>query len=141
VPAPAGLENPNSCRSRLLYSGFCTPMDQTCSTIGAVINKRINREIYLECKLLKIYDIFRLEICSFVYKISPQFNSLKTITRQYLKFIDACMACRITCPRNIGVDSWGDGGLCLGHHLFVKLPRPGDSEVTFESSCHLLLPV
>jgi len=28
--------------------------------------------------------------------------------------------------------------------LFVKAPRPGDSEVTysvFESSCHLLLPV
>jgi len=41
----------------------------------------------------------------------------------------------------------------LGTHLFVKVPRPGDSEVTFspgdsevtfsvfESSCHLLLPV
>jgi len=32
----------------------------------------------------------------------------------------------------------------LGSHLFVKVPRPGDSEVTFvvfESSCHLLLPV
>jgi len=31
----------------------------------------------------------------------------------------------------------------LGTHLFVKVPRPGDSEVTFlvfESSCHLLLP-
>jgi len=29
-------------------------------------------------------------------------------------------------------------------HLFVKVPRPGDSEVTFsviESSCYLLLPV
>jgi len=29
-------------------------------------------------------------------------------------------------------------------HLFVKVTRPGDSEVTFsvfESSCHLLLPV
>jgi len=28
-------------------------------------------------------------------------------------------------------------------HLFVKVPRPGDSEVTFsvmESSCHFLLP-
>jgi len=22
-------------------------------------------------------------------------------------------------------------GLCLGPHLFVKVPRPGDSEVTF----------
>jgi len=35
-------------------------------------------------------------------------------------------------------------GLGLGPHLFVKVPRPGDSEVTFavfESSCHLLLPV
>jgi len=32
----------------------------------------------------------------------------------------------------------------LGPHLFVKVSRPGDSEVTFaviESSCHLLLPV
>jgi len=32
----------------------------------------------------------------------------------------------------------------LGTHLFIKVPRPGDSEVTFsvfESSCHLLLPV
>jgi len=32
----------------------------------------------------------------------------------------------------------------LGLHLFVKVSRPGDSEVTsavFESSCHLLLPV
>jgi len=32
----------------------------------------------------------------------------------------------------------------LGTHLFVKIPRPGDSEGTFsvfESSCHLLLPV
>jgi len=29
-------------------------------------------------------------------------------------------------------------------HLFVEVPRPGDSEVTFsvfELSCHLLLPV
>jgi len=34
--------------------------------------------------------------------------------------------------------------LGLGTHLFVKVPQPGDSEVTFsvfESSCHLLLPV
>jgi len=34
--------------------------------------------------------------------------------------------------------------LSLGPHLFVKVPRPGDSEVSFavfESSCHLLLPV
>jgi len=34
--------------------------------------------------------------------------------------------------------------LGLGTHLFVKVPRPGDSEVTFEvfeSRCHLLLPV
>jgi len=37
--------------------------------------------------------------------------------------------------------------LDLGTHLFVKVPRPGDSEVTFSvfesscSSCHLLLPV
>jgi len=34
--------------------------------------------------------------------------------------------------------------LGLGTHLFVKVPRPGDSEVTysvFESSCRLLLPV
>jgi len=32
----------------------------------------------------------------------------------------------------------------LGTHLFVKVPRPGDSEVSFsvfKSSCHLLLPV
>jgi len=32
----------------------------------------------------------------------------------------------------------------LSTHLFVKVPRPGDSEVTFsvfESSCHLLLQV
>jgi len=32
----------------------------------------------------------------------------------------------------------------LGPHLFVKVPQPEDSEVTFavfESSCHLLLPV
>jgi len=32
----------------------------------------------------------------------------------------------------------------LNTHLFVKVPRPGDSEETFtafESSCHLLLPV
>jgi len=35
-------------------------------------------------------------------------------------------------------------GLGLGTHLFVKIPRPEDSEVTFlvfDSSCHLLLPV
>jgi len=35
-------------------------------------------------------------------------------------------------------------GLGLGTHLFVKVLRAGDSEVTFvvfESSCHLLLPV
>jgi len=34
--------------------------------------------------------------------------------------------------------------LGLGTHLFVKVPRPEDSEVTFsvfKSSCHLLLPV
>jgi len=32
----------------------------------------------------------------------------------------------------------------LGSDLFVKVPQPRDSEVTFsvfESSCHLLLPV
>jgi len=32
----------------------------------------------------------------------------------------------------------------LGTHLFVKVPRPADSEGTFsvfEWSCHLLLPV
>jgi len=32
----------------------------------------------------------------------------------------------------------------LGPHLFVKVPRPGDSEVTFavfKSNYHLLLPV
>jgi len=32
----------------------------------------------------------------------------------------------------------------IGIHLFVKVPRPGDSKGTFwifESSCHLLLPV
>jgi len=32
----------------------------------------------------------------------------------------------------------------LGTHLFVKVPRPGDSDVTFsvlKSSCHLLLPI
>jgi len=32
----------------------------------------------------------------------------------------------------------------LGTHLFVKVPRPGDSEVIFsvlESSCHQLLPI
>jgi len=35
-------------------------------------------------------------------------------------------------------------GLGTDTHLFVKAPRPGDSEVTFsvlESSSHLLLPV
>jgi len=34
--------------------------------------------------------------------------------------------------------------LGLGIHLFVKVPRPGNSEesfTVFESSCHLLLPV
>jgi len=34
--------------------------------------------------------------------------------------------------------------LGLGPHLFVKVPRPGDSEITFsvfEKSCYLLLPV
>jgi len=34
--------------------------------------------------------------------------------------------------------------LGLGTRLFVKVPRPRNSEVTFsvlESSCHLLLPV
>jgi len=33
-------------------------------------------------------------------------------------------------------------GLGLGTHLFVKVPRPRDSEGTFsvfESSCHMLL--
>jgi len=32
----------------------------------------------------------------------------------------------------------------VGTHLFIKVPRPGDSEGifrVFESSCHLLLPV
>jgi len=35
-------------------------------------------------------------------------------------------------------------GISTGTHLFVKVHRPGDSEVTFsvfELSCHLLLPV
>jgi len=35
-------------------------------------------------------------------------------------------------------------GLGLGTHLFIKVPRPGNSEGTFsvfESSGHLLLPV
>jgi len=35
-------------------------------------------------------------------------------------------------------------GLTVGTHLFVKVPRPGDSVGTFsvfESNCHLLLPV
>jgi len=35
-------------------------------------------------------------------------------------------------------------GLGLGTYLFVKVPRPGDNDVTFpvfESSCHLLLSV
>jgi len=38
----------------------------------------------------------------------------------------------------------GDKSLGIGIHLFVKVPRSGDSEMTFsvfESSCHLLLPV
>jgi len=38
----------------------------------------------------------------------------------------------------------GSNGLGLGTPLFVKVPRPGDSEMTFsvfELSCHLLLPV
>jgi len=45
--------------------------------------------------------------------------------------------------RQAGPPQWVDG-LGLGTHLFIKVPRPGDSEVTFsvfESSCHLLLPV
>jgi len=36
--------------------------------------------------------------------------------------------------------SGSDLGLSLGTHLFVKIPRPGDSKVTysvFELSCHL----
>jgi len=42
--------------------------------------------------------------------------------------------------------AYNANSLCLGLglHLFVKVPRPGDSEVifaVFESSCHLLLPV
>jgi len=40
--------------------------------------------------------------------------------------------------------NWLGLGLGLGTHLFVMVPRLGDSEVTFsvfESSCHLLLPV
>jgi len=40
----------------------------------------------------------------------------------------------ITCRKCLG----------LGIHLFVKVPRPGDSEGTFsvfELSCHLFLPV
>jgi len=35
-------------------------------------------------------------------------------------------------------------GLGLGTHIFVKVSRPGNSEVTFsvfESSCHILLPI
>jgi len=42
------------------------------------------------------------------------------------------------------IQHYQDFVLGLGTHLFVKIPRPGDSEVTFafiESSCHLLLPV
>jgi len=42
------------------------------------------------------------------------------------------------------VSDLGNLALGLGTHLFVKVPRPGDSKGTFsvfESSCHLLLPV
>jgi len=57
------------------------------------------------------------------------------------------------CQSNDGSKAADDGSLeifskrneGLGTHLlFVKVPRPGDSEVTFslfESSCHMLLPV
>jgi len=37
-----------------------------------------------------------------------------------------------------------NAGISSGTHLFINVPRPGDSEGTFsvfESSCHLLLPV
>jgi len=40
------------------------------------------------------------------------------------------------------VRNWAAVG--LGPHLFVKVPRPGDSKASFSvfaSSCHLLLPV
>jgi len=43
--------------------------------------------------------------------------------------------------------TWNRSTLGIGTHLFVKVPRPGDSklsEVTFsvfKLSCHLLLPV
>jgi len=42
----------------------------------------------------------------------------------------------------LGISKFHEIG--LGPHLFVKIPQPGASEVTFvvfESSCHLLLPV
>jgi len=45
---------------------------------------------------------------------------------------------------NDAQDTSEDDAAGLGTHLFVKIPRLGDSEVTFsviESSCHLLLPV
>jgi len=51
-----------------------------------------------------------------------------------VKCLGITIDCRLNFQDHIG----------LGPHLFVKMPRPGDSEMTFavfESSCHLLLPV
>jgi len=47
-------------------------------------------------------------------------------------------------PRKIILQYSSPNLIGLGNHLFLKVPRPGDSEVTFsvfESSCYLLLPV
>jgi len=46
--------------------------------------------------------------------------------------------------RQVRLLSLGQALNGLGTHLFVKVPRPGNSELTFsvfESSCYLLLPV
>jgi len=57
-----------------------------------------------------------------------------------LQFIAFSRTSTVTLADYAGVSR----NLGLGTHLFVKVPRPGDSKMTFlvfESSCHLLLPV
>jgi len=74
---------------------------------------------------------------------SQQFSNQKCLQVEFssTSFAFAAIARPSSRPEHF---SSGLGFLGLGTHLFVKITRPGDSEVTFsvfESSCHLLLPV
>jgi len=73
--------------------------------------------------------------------------------RELANFLQQCLRHLYTCSKNDVIASIPkhcalrlelELGLGLDTHLFIKVPRPGDSEVTFsvfESVCHLSLPV